>query len=278
MPLPHQFVSGEIARSAEVNANFAYIMSILGNTSTPTRTNTATEFQVGARANTLLTGKHDTGSVANEFFQMGWNADWNLVSGKWKFARFLSNKAASAIRLGPGMFGVWLTSGTTGDLNAQMRPVFKIQATDANPNTDYIYVPTTWSFQTYDGEARDIGDYRLNFQFLPNVSTIYSGAAGSAAAATAIKQATNFGIPYHAKAIAITSEITGGTSAGRVRFYQKRSEQSIPYGFTVSAAANQPASGFGFVRLGTGSYKGEFVIERTAQLAFLSAYIVGYLI
>ena len=42
MPLPNEMIPGEVARSADVNENFAYIMSLLGQLTTPDRVRTTT--------------------------------------------------------------------------------------------------------------------------------------------------------------------------------------------------------------------------------------------
>lgn len=274
MPLPHSFIPGEIARSAEVNENFAYIMSILGQLSTPGRVKTATEFQMGARANVLFTGTHDSGAAANKFFQIGYNADFNLISTVWKFVRFINNEGASAIRLGPSKVEFWLTSKTTGDLNAQMAPFFKAVATETNPNADYIYVPISWSFQRYDGEARNIGDYRTMYTFLNTPATIYDG--GSVKQATSHFDATDFGVPTHAKAVALSVEGTTGSSVARARFYMRRTSPSGRYGFTMAANAAARGNAWGVVPLGIDSYAHQFTIERTAPFTSLTVYLVGY--
>jgi hypothetical protein len=277
MPLPFTLIPGEVARSSEVNANFDYIMSILGTASTPEQAQTATELRLGARFNALLTGTHDTGAAGFEFFQLGWNADYNFVGGTWKFERFIASKGASAIRLGEGSVSFLVTNAATGDLNAQMTTAMKMQSITSVSNKNYIYLPLDWSFQNQDSVSETLGDYRLTYVILDTPAVIYDGA--SAAKATTTIDVRNYGITAYAKAVVLSCEATATTSSGvRVKVYQKRQVSSSRYGFVTACALGYHGANWGIVPIGEEPYNHQIVIERTAQLAALSMYIVGYLV
>lgn len=268
MAIPIVFIPNEQARANDLNANFAYILSIIGELSTPGRVHTTTEFLMGFRQNTLQTGTHDTGVDPNyNFFQIGYNADWNY-SSTWKFTRFINNLGASAIRLGEGSFEVMTTSATTGSLDAQLRTVFKIKATTGTPNSDYIYIPKGWSMQIVDGIAGGIEDYRLTRVFLDTPKAIYENQALNTG--IDVIEASIYDIPTFAKAIEITTDVI--STSGALKFYQDRAVRHWKYGFVSRSG------GSGVVQLGEGSHAGKFVIERSGPISSASAYITSYFI
>lgn len=269
MSLPHEFIPGEVARSADVNENFAYLISILGELTTPDRVRTSTEFQMGSRQNVLLTATHDTGSAANAFFQIGWNADWNLSNGKWQFTRFNNGEAATAVRIGKDGFSIYTTADTSGDLNGPLRnPAFTVRRT---ATTNHIYIPVDTNITISDGSSMSTGEYRLTFVPFSSPKTINEGAWGSG---TTHFDAKNFGVPSSAIAIQITCEATSSGGSARCRFMQRRTSPSVKYGFSV--AANTIGSGQGMVLLGNGSNAIDFTVERTASFSSVNAYITGY--
>jgi hypothetical protein len=284
MPIPHEFIPGEVARAAEVNDNFAYIMSILGPLSTPGRVETTTEFLMGARKNVLFTGTHDTGADENAFFQIGYNADWNYsaATNSWKFQRFINqgtdpnkNTAASALRLGAGSMGFWGTSSQSGNLNSSMVPVFKIQLSNSSLVDDYIYIPKSIHLQNVDEVADQLNDYRLTYVPLETPGVIYDGVPLSKSSVA--KKATDYGASRYAKAIQITCAVTADTTEdAQIKFFQMRSSPSLRYGFQVSANAGKRASGQGIVHLGVGGYEGQFYISRDAAFDAVFAYVIGY--
>lgn len=281
MAIPHEFISGDVARAAEVNDNFAYIMSILGPLSTPGRVETTTEFLMGARKNVLFTGTHDTGVVGREYFQIGYNADYNYSesSASWKFQRFIqkssnptNNTAASVLRLGPGLVEILGTSSQEGNLNAELNTVFKIQLTSGD---DYIFIPKSISMQIVDETADSVGDYRLTYVPLATPGVIYDGIPLNQAATA--KKATDYGVSRYAKAIQITCHVLADQAAdAQIKFYQMRTSPSARYGFIVTAMAGKRGSGQGIVHLGTDGYAGEFYVERDANFDSVSAYVMGY--
>lgn len=274
MPLPHQFLPGEIARSSEVNDNFAYIQSILGPLSTPGRVKTTTEFVMGARQNALLTGTADTGSsdangVMHEYFQLGWNADFNLSGGVWRFARFTTNRGASALRLGEGDMKLLATNERSGNLHSSMRILMHIKDTE---DGGFFYLPSNVSITRVDSEGDSHNDYRLTFVLFDSAQEIYGG--GPLKKGDVTKDAFDFGVHISAKAITISCNFVADTSGeARIRFLAKNSNQR---GFTVTAGASRYGSGQGIVPLGTGTNNGKFDVSRTAAFDSVTAHILGY--
>lgn len=284
MPLI-ELTSGDVARANDVNNNFNYVMSLLGSLSDPTRMKTTTEYLMGVRQNTLFTGTHDTGGLDTDFFQIGYNADWNYspTSGTWKFQRFITKAAspsadtgASALRLGPGEIDFLATSSQEGNLNSEMKSVFKIKLTSTSPSTDYIVVPNSIHFQNVDEEVDDELDaYRLMYTPFLSPNAIYDGQALNVA--ETVKRATDYGVSSHAKAISISCHVLADAgSDAQIKFYQDRSSPSDRFGFIVTALAGKRGSGWGIVPLGVGARMGQFYISRDANFDAVSAYVVGY--
>lgn len=272
------FVPGDVARSAEVNENFAYILSMLGQLSTPGRVKTTTEFLLGSRQNVLFTGTHDTGSAdasgtIREYFQLGYNVDYNLVSGSWRAQRFISNNGASALRLGDGEVSFLATNETTESLTSALQTVFRIKEQDSDA---YIYVPRRISFVHNNATPDSVGDYRLTYIPIDNPVAIYGG--GGFNKAKVVKKASDFAVPSTAKMIAITCKAVASNSTDRAQiyFFRNQANPSMQHGFVVSMGQDRGGSGFGFVPLGTGAYEGEFYIERTHNFASITAYVSGY--
>lgn len=277
MPLPIELMSGDVAKASEVMANFNYIMSIIGTLSTPGRTNTSTEFLLGARSNVLFTGTHDQGGFADRrFFQLGYNADYNYSpsQGVWKFNRFISGEAASALRLGDGYFSIWATSTTASGLNGVMTEVFKLKMTTG---ADYLYIPRSITIQGIDRPAERSNDYRLTYVPMETGVPIYDGEALSGPVGVA-KKATDFGADKAAKAIQITCvAISDSGSDADLCFYKMESTPTLRNGgFQVPGIAGKETGGQGIVHLGTDEYAGEFYIYRSAPFHGVSAHVVGY--
>lgn len=274
----HSFLPGDVARSAEVNDNFAYIMSILGPLSSPSRVKTTTEFVMGARQNFLMTGTADTGSVdasgkLNDFFQLGWNADFNLSAGTWKLGRFISGKGASMIRLGDGEINFMGTSKTTGSLHADVETWMSIFDGGSD---GFVYLKPEFSFLNRNENATKLDHYRLLYTPISSPGVIYDGASHEKG--TIIKNSTNYGVSKHARIIVITCNIIADSSSGpcRVRFRQTQESNAVKYGFTVTAGQARYGSGFGFVPLGLGINDGKFTVEFVNAVDSISAYVVGY--
>lgn len=273
----HSFIPGDVARSADVNDNFSYIMSILGTLSTPGRVQTTTEFLMGARSNVLFTGTFDTGNpdasgTTREYFQIGYNVDYNNVGGTWKMSRFVSNNGASAIRLGDGEIVFLATHETSESLSSALNTMMRIKRQE---NDTFIYIPRSVSITHNNETPTTMQDYRLTYVPLDSAEALYGG--GEFNKGNAVKDATDFGVSPNAKMIAINCNFTADSSAAtQIFFYRNEANKNRRYGFGISAGQGRVGSGFGIVPLGTGSYEGEFFVERTANFEKLFAYVVGY--
>jgi hypothetical protein len=278
MPLPYQFVSGEIARSAQVNANFEYIMDMLGQLSTPDRIQPLGEFIMGPRKTALLSGAHDTGPTNYRFYQISWNADWNKVGTEYAYVRILPNLNAAAFRLGERGFDVFMTSKTTGDLNSQMLSVFRV--------TDKIvFLPDATHIVNKSAYA-NIQDYRSTTVLLNNPTPLFSLNHGMSRGTT-VRDVYGYNVPSHAHAVILSVEIkaVNGASAG-ITFYKNQTggveELNRMRGFSLYAPVTgtglgQWAGGQGIVQVGMGAQAGEIVIHRTGALAIANICIIGYL-
>lgn len=274
MGLPHTFIAGDVAASQEVNDNFNYLMNIIGQLSTEGRIQPLGELLVGARSNTLLTGAQDTGNLSREYYQIGWNADFNLVDTTWKFSRFISNRAATAIRIGSKGFEILGTSETSGDLDSQMSTMFAVRANKTSVNLDYYYMGQNWPIQSYDDVARDKEDFRTLYTPLETPYSIYHNA--SLSATTRVFRASDFGIPTNAQAIALSVEFKAGGSRANIRFMRERDGRRESEGFVVHAPANEYGSGWGVVNLGTGGYARKFAVKISASISEVDIAVQGY--
>jgi hypothetical protein len=275
-----QFVNGDIARSAEVNANFEYIMDIIGQLSTPGSIEGQGQFVLGPRATALFTAKQDTGPDAQAFAQYSWNTRFQLVSGAWKFDRVVSNNPASAIRVGKNGLEFLTTSATSGDLNSQMTKVFGVRATAA---ADYMFVKNDLHIQGVDATADEVQDYRLTPVFLSTPIVVYNGWVG---AGSTVLNAHTLGVPSHALGVILYTHLTPSASSGAgMHFYPKRANAVTDVdrarGFVIAGYSGNTATGRvggqGMVPLGSGGNKGQFVVERTAAFELAKVYITGYL-
>lgn len=282
MPLPYTFISGNVAKSSEVNDNFNFIMDILGQLSTPDRIQPLGEFMMGPRRTVLLTANQDTGGAQGNFFQVSWNADYNRQNTTWVFQRILPNAGASALRVGTNGIEFLTTSAKTGNLNSQMNKPWGLTATTGE---DYMYFADAWHMQNVDTTATSLQHYRLTTVMLENPAPIYSNTWVSKG--TDIRKATNYGIPRHAKAIVVTAHVTAANYSGAgMHFYQHRHSASIGANLYRGFVAHAPITGTGLgmrtgaqgiVPLGRGDFQSEFVIKRTSAFELANVYIVGYL-
>lgn len=262
--IPHVFLPNEQAEANKVNENFTYILSLLGELSTPERVQTLTEYLMGFRQNTLLTGTHDTGASGFKFFQIGYNADWNFTGGEWKFSRFISNEEASALRLGAGFFEIHLTSATKGSLNSQLNKVLSIKA--AQTGDDYVFLSRGFNIKGVETSSETLDNYRTTQTFFANPKTIYN--AQSLQKGITVFKASDYSVPSQAVTVILSTDLV--TTDGHFRCYQERSDRHWKYGF-VSRDGGQ-----GIVPLGSGTHAGKFVVERTGSISEGSIYVVGY--
>jgi hypothetical protein len=281
MPLPYTFISGELARSAHVNANFNYVMDIIGQLSSPGSIAALGEFKLGSRMLALFSAAQDTGPNELAFFQLAWNVNYNKVGSTWRYDRKIPNQPATSVKIGRDGLAVLTTSSITGDLNNQLTKVLGVTATTTS---DRMYLKKDLHIQNYDGLARNIQDYRLTTTFLETPIPIYANKW--LAKGTTVFNAHNMGVPAEAQAILVYMHITStGNSGAGMHAYQRRAGggDALNYfrGFVTHAAKadgiGHRAGSQGMVPLGRGAVKGDFVIYRTATMELANVYIMGYM-
>lgn len=274
MSVPYIMHPNQRARSSEINRNNDYIMQILGTVVGDDRLLLNREFVFGVRNNALLSSLHDTGAANYKYFQISWNADWNenpSALGTYLFSRVVAGENATAIRIGSDGFSVLGTSATTGELNGQMKTMFKVCATVGE---DRIVIGENWHIQRYDGLARNIQDYRLTYTIMEQPTSIYENQASNEGETVFL--ASDLSVPTSAKAIQISAYVTAGSTDASVWFYKERSTRNKKWGFGVTAPANGDGAGQGVVPLGDGAYAGKFVIKRTKNFSLANVFVVGY--
>lgn len=280
MPLPHRFVSGEIARSRQVNDNFNYIMDMLGQLSTTGRLTPPGEFVIGPRKMAILTGNHDTGAAANRFFQIGWNADWNPRGGAYHFDRVVSGPS-NAIRIGARGLEVLMTDYVSGNLGSQMNTIFR---TFIWNRRKYVYIPADSHITRINEAPKSLEDHRLTTVIFNTPKPVYNSTRVSKGVTTI--NAYNYGVPKDAKAIWIRAHVTADNYSGAgMLIYQDNANNRINKVKGMVAHATITGTGlgmrtgsFGYVPLGEGSHAGRVRIERTASFYVAVVHIVGYLL
>ena len=273
MGIPFTFHPAEQAKASEVNANFRYIMDLLGNNSTTDRMETTAQLLLGDQANFLISGESDktTAPTERKHMHFGWNADWNQVGGKWVLTRFVNGEPATVMRLGYYGFDVMTTSTTSGNLTGQLEPCFAVRATTGD---DYVYIKNSFHIQNKDDVASKLSDYRLTYVPLDPPATIYNGIALSSQDTT--RDVRQYGVSANAKMVKISIEAQAGPSDAYVRFVKQQATVDRSTGFTMHAQANKWNSMIGDVQLGTGANDFMIKIVRVSTFTTAFAYIVGY--
>lgn len=278
----HNFIPGTYAEAEQVNDNFSYLLSLIGEDATPDTAVTNGGFRIGPRRSALLSAVQDTGGASTNFVQLTWNADYTKANNVWSYSRILPNGNATAIRLGANGLSVYTTGATTGNLDSQLKNVFHLSPHATNPNAGYIAVPWEWSFQHHDGTARNIQDYRLTYVPMATPPSIYTSA--QLTAGIRVLKATDYGVPQHAKAISIFAYVTAANGSGAgFKMFEERLNRDHRFGFTVHAALGgstgqigQRAGGWGVVPLGVDTYQAKFCVETTARIELANVYLSGY--
>jgi hypothetical protein len=256
-----------------VNKNFEYFEDILGENSTVDRISPTAEFALGYRNNTLLTGESDKDNAPTErkFFQIGWNADWEQVSGRWVFSRFNEGEPSSVLRIGFYGTEVLTTSATGGNLNGQLETVFAIRATE---DDDYVFIKNGFSIQRVDRAANNLSDYRLTYVPLDPPAVIYDGIPLT-------NQDTNrdvrqFGVPENAKMVRISVEAKAGPADAYIRFLRHETTPHRRTGITCHVQAGKWNFSEGDVYLGSNTEYMNIRITRVAAFDQVYAYVRGY--
>lgn len=284
MPLPFQFISGEVARSAHVNANFNYVMDIIGQLSSPGSIATLGEFKLGSRMLALFSAAQDTGPDELAFFQLAWNVNYSKVGNVWRYDRKIPNQPATAIKVGRDGLSVVATGYSTGDLNNQMVPWLHMTSQNQyGSDANRLYIHPSFHIQNHDGQARTIQDYRTTLTMLENPIKIYHNQW--LPYGTTVFNAYNMGIPRNAVYIQVYMHVTStGNSGAGMHAYMRREggSSALDYfrGFITHAAKadgiGHRGGSQGTVPLGRGSVAGDFVIHRTAAMERADVYICGY--
>lgn len=276
--MPHQFISGEIARSAQVNANFQYLMEMLGQMSTPGQIQPFGSFVMGPRQTATLSAAQDTGAAADSFFQISWNASWTKPSTSYVFTRKLANLGGTALRIGLRGLELLATKDKSGDLTKQMVPIFRVWVEDAGK---FLMIPHDMAISQGNHPPARLEDRRLTVVFLENPIAIYSNRQINMGTTT--YNARNFGISAKAQGIIIRAHVTAGSDSGAGMYIYRTDGNNINRGMVAHATITGTGMGMrtgtqGMVPLGQGSNAGEFTIQRTQYFELANVHIMGYLI
>lgn len=274
MPLiPYTFEPGEIASSAEVNANFASIADAIGQLSTATEFRPPGRIILGPRGNYAIDARTDAAVGAESYLQLGYNTDAFLEGGTWKLRRFTTNEPATALRVGNAGFAIYTTSRTNGDLTKQFTKVFGITATTTD---DRVYVRP--HFTRNDAVPNALDDYRLTYVPLSTPQAIYN-EVGVRANAYTWTAASFSGVASNARVVRLSGYATAGSTDGSIKILQARSARHLKYGFGTWVKANETRGIYGDVPLGYGGdYDGKFVVEVASNFTKVGLWIVGFYI
>lgn len=131
MAVPNKFRAGEIASSAELNANFAYIEDLLGTLSNEEEIAPEKDIKMGSAGfvtggmqHNLLKGNRENENLANAargFINLTWNARPHTSTGRWQ--RYNALSGSSVVELGDYGIVMATTGRTTGDLQSQLTPL-----------------------------------------------------------------------------------------------------------------------------------------------------------
>lgn len=278
MPLPYKFLSGEIARSAEVNANFDYLMEAIG-ASAGSGTLNPYKLTLGPRSNSFLIATHDVGGYETDFVQLSWNANLTKEGTVWKFARVLPSVGASALRVGVRGLELFATEARVGDMHGQMKLLMRVDTDDAGM---FTYTPDGMYMSRTEGVPNALSHHRNTVVFFEGPVPIYQNQwVGSG---TSILNAMNYGVPRHATAILINAHVTAAPNSGAgMHFYQYNGGGSnIYHGLVVHATITGSGMGMrtgaqGMVPLGRGANVGSFAVYRTSSFELANVFIIGYL-
>ena len=278
MPLPYRFLSGTVARSSEVNANFDYVMDAIGQASGPGGLSPTGRIVLGPRSSAILSAAWDAGGGATDHVQLSWNVDTNKSLGYWKHFRIMPNAGGSLFRVGARGIELYGTGALSGDIQEQLQLVFRV---DIETYGMFMVLPDYLHISNVDDFPANLGQNRNTIVFLEAPVAIYKNTA--VGTGTSVLSAFNYGIPRHANAIIINAHVTAASNSGAgMHFYQQSSTSPIYHGFVAHAPITGTGMGMrtgaqGMVPLGRGPNAGNFVITRTAPFELANVYIIGYL-
>lgn len=277
MPLPHQFIAGELARSAQVNDNFQYLMDMLGQSSTVGSIQPLGSFIMGPRQTATLSAAQDKGGYTTDFFQISWNASWVSRGGVYKFVRKLTNVGGAAHRIGIRGFEVLATKERSGDMNLQMQPIFRVASEDAGR---FMYVPRPMQVSHTNNFPTHRQGRKMFTTILNTPIPIYNNTA--VGMGTSVRNAYQLGIPRDASAIIVNMHVTAGGGSGAAMHLYAAGQGNIYHGMVghgtiTGTGMGQRDGSQGIVPLGREDAAGDFVIKRTQYFELANVFIIGYL-
>lgn len=281
MAIPYTFKAGEIARAEHINSNFAHIMSLLGSLSSTGKLVPPGEIAMGPRKAAILSAAHDS-TDSRSFYQISWNADWEIITGAWQFKRVINSKPAAAMRIGGFLgFEVRGTAAITGNLNSQLTQRLRLWWTTSNT---YLSLAEGTRITNYMSATETPERERLTFTLLSTPKVIYNSVKLNKGTTTI--SAFNW-VPRHARAIEVRVGVVTDVGSNVFLYaYQARDPRQINKLFGVTCVGHSfVASGkrygyhaatTGMVPLGRGSHNGRFMLERTNTFTRVYLSIIGF--
>lgn len=146
MPLPYKFRAGETAASAEINANFIHLESLIGALSNEEEIAPEKKLKFGSAG--YVTGEVTKSIIADSrtpnaqrgFMHLTWNLTPNATTGRWQ--RVSTNSGSAILQLGDRGVVVAVTNRRTGDVVSQLTPQFGVmsQGNDDEMDVPHIYM------------------------------------------------------------------------------------------------------------------------------------------
>lgn len=149
MAVPNKFRAGEIASSAELNANFAYIEDLLGALSNDEEIAPEKDLKMGSAG--FVTGgmqrnllpanqlANNLTNAARGFINLTWNARPHAQTGRWQ--RYNGLSGSSVVELGDYGIVLATTNRRSGDLQSQLTPLFGAMNSDKDDaDAAHIYM------------------------------------------------------------------------------------------------------------------------------------------
>jgi hypothetical protein len=261
MALPYTFIAGDVARSVEVNANFNYIMNVIGDLVGPDRISTLKDFVMGVNSNTLLT------AASQHLFQIGWNANWTHIGGGvFQWTRLVALKPASVMRVGKDGFETMYTAETEGDLGTQIKTNFAVRGT-------YAFLDPSLTIYNKDATNQTLDKARLTFTPFWPPKAVFS-EAGPLVAKNSTYTGSTYKVPSNAKGIKLMVRFKAGANDVELRFFPTGVDRTIPNSVVVAGPSGKVSSGN--VDLFFGAGNSNFIIEQLAPLDKLTITIQGY--
>jgi hypothetical protein len=271
MPLPYTFLTGTVASSAEVNANFNYIMSFFGDATSPDQFQPKGTFRTGAYgqiAGFLPSNVH-----------LGWNVEQYSSGGKTLVRRFADKKPASMVHLGEAGFRVFTTGETTGNLEPQLKETLAVRMENKER---WVYIDNAVSIRGSNTRPLELDNTRLTYVAFSEPRTIMEGKWQGVGDDTI--NAFSYGVPSNAYAVELMVYATATTSSGAA--YKLMRAEAKPHqrtGFITHAYGGNAAmygrtANQGKVLMGRGAYAGKITVNKTASFSEVSVYVQGYYI